>query len=122
MVFLLVWETMLGRHVKPGNGRKRKRAVWPPLPHRLGDTGKQETGREGGKEGGGNMEGQYGGKGGHYEGEETDVRQRRLGKCLTHHKVAAEVVLSPLLVPLAHGLHPLDKLSQDAGLVHLPVL
>lgn len=41
---------------------------------------------------------------------------------LTHHKVAAEVVLSPLLVPLAHGLHPLDKLSQDAGLVHPAVL
>lgn len=36
----------------------------------------------------------------------------------THHKVAAEVVLSPLLVPLAHGLHLLGKLSQDAGLVH----
>lgn len=42
---------MLGRHVKPGNGRKRKRAVWPPLPHLLGDTGNQETGREGGEEG-----------------------------------------------------------------------
>lgn len=51
-MLLLVWETMLGRHVKPGNGRKRKRAVWPPLPHLLGDTGKQETGREGGKKGG----------------------------------------------------------------------
>lgn len=36
----------------------------------------------------------------------------------THHEVAAEVVLSPLLVPLAHGLHLLDKLSQDAGLLH----
>lgn len=43
----VVWETMLGRHVtfKPGNGRKRKRAVWPPLSHLLGDTGSQETGR-----------------------------------------------------------------------------
>lgn len=41
----VVWETMLGRHVKPGNGRKRKRAVWPPLPHLLGDTVNQETGR-----------------------------------------------------------------------------
>ncbi len=25
---MVFWETMLGRHVKPGNGRKRKRAVW----------------------------------------------------------------------------------------------
>lgn len=43
----VVWETMLGRHVtfKPGNGRKRKRAVWPPLSHLLRDTGSQETGR-----------------------------------------------------------------------------
>lgn len=41
-------ETMLGRHVKPGNGRKRKRAVWPPLTHLLGNTRKQETGKGGG--------------------------------------------------------------------------
>lgn len=46
---LVVWETMLGRHEKPGNGRKRKRAVWPPLPHLLGDTGNRETGRGGGE-------------------------------------------------------------------------
>lgn len=46
-----------------------------------------------------------------------EARWRRL-LILTHHKVAAEVILSPLIVPLAHGLHPLDKLSQDAGLVH----
>lgn len=38
----------------------------------------------------------------------------------THHEVAAEVVLSPLLVPLAHGLHLRDELSQDAGLLHPP--
>lgn len=41
---------------------------------------------------------------------------------LTHHKVAAEVVLSSVLVQIAHGLHPLDKVSQDAGLVHPSVL
>lgn len=43
----MVCETMLGRRVKPGNGRKRKRAVWPPLPQLLGDTGNRETGKEG---------------------------------------------------------------------------
>lgn len=42
------WETMLGRHVKPGNGRKGKRAAWPPQPHLLGQTRKQETGKGGG--------------------------------------------------------------------------
>lgn len=67
-VFCGFWETMLGRHVKPGNGRKRKRAVWPPLPHLLGDTGNQETGREGGEGGGWDTEGECGGKGGHYRG------------------------------------------------------
>lgn len=41
---------------------------------------------------------------------------------LTHHEVAAEVVLPSVLVPFAHGLHPLDKLSQDAGLLHPSVL
>lgn len=50
-------ETMLGRHVKPGNGRKRKRAVWPPLTHLLGNTRKQETGKGGGLEHGGQCEG-----------------------------------------------------------------
>lgn len=74
------------------------------------------------------MEGQCGGKCENYEGRVVWLRQVK-GKgsqvgclILTHHKVAAEVVLSPLLVPLAHGLHPLDKLSQDAGLVHPSVL
>ena len=38
-------------------------------------------------------------------------------KSETHHEVTAEVVLSPL-VPFSHGGDPLDKLSQDAGLVH----
>lgn len=50
---------------------------------------------------------------------ERAMSKMRISVNLTHHKVAAEVVFSPLLVPLAHGLHPLNKLSQDAGLVHL---
>lgn len=41
-------ETMLGRHVKPGTGRKRKGAAWPSLPHLLGQTRKQEPGKGGG--------------------------------------------------------------------------
>lgn len=48
VVLSALCETMLGRHVKPGNGRKRKRAVWPPLTHLLGNTRKQETGKGGG--------------------------------------------------------------------------
>lgn len=36
---------------------------------------------------------------------------------LTHHKVTAEVILSSL-VALSHGVHPMDELSEDAGLVH----
>lgn len=39
-----ILETMQGRHIKAGNGRKRKRAVWPPLPHLLGDTRRRERG------------------------------------------------------------------------------
>lgn len=69
----MVWETMLGRHLKPGNGRKGKRAVWPPLPHLLGDTGNQETGR-GGRE---DMEGHQGGKGGHSEGRKEQTHGKR---------------------------------------------
>lgn len=74
----------------------------------------------GGIEGTGRQAGGHGGsvwrKG---EGRRLDeVKNEDAGVILTHHKVAAEVVLSPLLVPLAHGLHPLDKLSQDAGLLH----
>lgn len=49
-----VWETMQGRHIKTGNVRKRKRAVWPPLPHLQGDTGGPGEGK--GMGGGGIME------------------------------------------------------------------
>lgn len=70
-MFSVVGETMLGRHVQPGNGRKRKRAVWPPLLHLLGDTGNQEMGRRGW-----DMEVQHGGKGGNCE--ETEVWLRRI--------------------------------------------
>lgn len=66
-----VWETMIGRHVKPRNGRKRKRAVWTPLPHLLGDTRKRETGRRW------DMEGQYGGKGENYEGRDVWLRKAK---------------------------------------------
>lgn len=108
-------ETMLGRHVKPGSGRKRKRAAWPSLPHLLGQTRKQEPGK-----GGWAPEGQRGEKGENCEGRERyEAHEAKVCSVIgTHHKVAAEVVLSPLVVPLAHGLHRLDKLSQDAGLLH----
>ena len=43
-MFSAVWETMLGRHVKPGNGRRRKRAACPPLPHLLGGYGEPGDG------------------------------------------------------------------------------
>lgn len=49
MVACVFRETMLGRHVKPANGRKRKRAAWPSLPHLLGQTRKREPGKGGGR-------------------------------------------------------------------------
>lgn len=68
---------MLGRHVKPGNGRKRKRAVWPPLTHLLGNTRKQETGKEGGLGHGG----QRGGKGENYRRQKgVATRHQKLGR------------------------------------------
>lgn len=64
---------MLGRHVKPGNGRKKEEgSVATPASPPGGYTENQETG---GGEAGYDMKGQYGGKGGGYKGKRVHVRQ-----------------------------------------------
>lgn len=82
---LVVWETMLGRHEKPGNGRKRKRAVWPPLPHLLGDTGNRETGRGGGE-------------GGYWEGRDKYMRCRFWPTIKSLPKLSSPLSSSPSLM------------------------